>query len=275
MINYRIIIHSLFLITVFFAACNNQRVDEEELMELLDTINTEEEYEPIERAPTQEELIKTHKVKVKRTDYEEDDTYNINEYDQQGLLIRSEYFDGKSSKVSTYTYELDSMGRVLESVEQAGNKKYVKSYTYDEKDRTTSMTFAVDDEEPTRTTYLYYDNEHIMTEMDAYGEYVTYYDNRGLEEKVVSYNTDGKIEATIHYTYDEKGNRTKESSSIMGISIIDNMTYNERGQLLRKERGGMVTVIMSYQYDDKGLCTKFIREQGTAPTTAVYTYEYY
>lgn len=267
---------AMLLLTVLFFACDNYNYEDEEaaMMNMEDEGYIEEEV-PFDPPPTQEELIKEHKVKTKRTDYEEDDTYSIEEYDKRGLLVKRKYFNGKKTETSAYTYELDSLGRVLESVEVTDDNEYKTSYNYDDKGRINTKIFTVKGEEPHRTTYLYYDNDYSMDEMDEYGEYITFYDHRWLEEKKVSYDTEGKIDAVIEYTNDEKGNRITESSSVMGISVVDKMTYNERGQLLRKERGGMVQVIMTYEYDDKGLCTKFIREKGTAPTTAVYTYEYY
>ncbi|MCB0401680.1 MAG: hypothetical protein KDD41_06315 [Flavobacteriales bacterium] len=236
------------------------------------------EFEPVSDtvivAPTQQDLYKEHRVKQMRSDFD-DGNYTIEDFDENGRLIREEYFNGEKKKITTYSYELNANGQVVEEIQQEGSKKYVRKFTYDRQGRDSTKVFINDSGESTETTYTYDSEFNTKTEHDQYGSYVSYYNERGLERKMVSKTEDGLTDATIYYEYDEVGNRIKEESSLMGISIIDRMTYNDRGQLLKKERGGTVRVTMIYEYDDKGLCTKFVREGGSLPSTVVYSYQYY
>ncbi len=273
------IVLMLLAIAIVFDGCRNSAQDEMELIESLAAMHQEEYteeddgYEPIARAPTQEELIKEHGVKLKRSDYDDGD-YEISHYNKDGLLTKHEFFNGELI-VSEYVYELDSTGNVLKKVETEKDGNSIHEFRYDSKGREIERQFSYKGGEPQITTYVYDDKAHTKTEENLTGKYVTHYDYRGLDEKMISYNEDGQQDAAVYYTNDEAGNRVSEEASLMGIKVIDKMKYNERGQLLRKDRGGLVEVIMIYEYDEKGLCTSFDRQKGTLPSKVLYTYEYY
>lgn len=267
----------LFLFSFLFACDGKWRMEEEEFF--ADLYEEEASYDgspliPKEAGISQEELIKEHKVKVCREDYD-DGSYSISYYNTDGMLEKSEYLYREKLSITKYVYEFDDQGNTTkrEGTEDGETTSY--SWTYDEHGRELTYTFIYKDGDESHTTYSYDDEKRTKTEEDEYGSYVYYYNADGFIEKMESYDDKGGLESTVNMILDENGSKTREESEIMGMKVIDEMTYNERGQLLRKDRGGMVSVSMVYEYDEKGLTTKFERIGGTLPSVSTYSYEYY
>ena len=272
----------IIILSTFIVACRNSSRDEDLMFD--DTWEEGEEMEeepfdgapviPKEAGPTQEELIKKHKVKLCREEYD-DGGYNISHYDEDGNLSKTEYFDGEKLSTTIYSYEFDDDGNTTKKVLEEDDGTISFEWTYDEHGRELTYLYTYHDGDQSTTTFSYDDEERTKTEEDEYGSYVYYYTKDGILDKMESYDVNGKLESVVDAILDENGNKIREESEVMGIEVIDDMTYNERGQLLRKDRGGMVTVSMVFEYDEKGLTIHFERIGGTLPSTTIYTYEYY
>ena len=145
--------------------------------------------EQIIHTATQEELIKKHKVKTVKAHYD-DDTYTIHHYNQNSLLIKEDYFDGTSLTVSKNSYKLDAEGNILKITTVKDDKKTVKEYSYDKMGRQTNKIITFSDGKKTIIRTNYDDVKHTKTEKsDYYGKFIYYFDERGLEQKIDSWET--------------------------------------------------------------------------------------
>lgn len=203
----------------------------------------------INKTPTQEDLIKKHKVRSKRTNYE-DKSYIIAYYNENGIKTKVAHTSGSETSTLEYSYEYDDSGNILKTETSEGT---IIEYTYDQSDRvlTERVRFLdIDD----KFEYSYDDQNNTQTTNSLLDKTVTHYDDNGLKIKEILYDGLGTISVTMNYTNNKNGNCIKEEATIDGETTI---------------------VIMTYEYNNKGLCTNYSKTNSGVETNETYSYEYY
>ena len=231
--------------------------------------------EPIIVAPEQAELIKKHKVKTKKTMYD-DGSWRIDYYNELGYKTKAEYEDEGIVYTETYSYELDGRGNIAKEIHMDSDTTgWIRHYTYDEKNRLIAKGYASLGEQLKYQNIYYNDKLGIRIEADSYGIDRIFLDSRGERLKFESYDENYKLLGVAEAEYDYRGFKIKEHSKMMGIGIEDEFTYNANGQLLTLARTSMVLASWEYRYNEKGLEIYFRNENHISSNTSTYEYTYY
>lgn len=226
---------------------------------------------PVKKAPTQEELIVTHKVKSVKQTYE--DGWSIAKYDKKGNKISEESdYSGKK----TYTYEFDKNGKVKqEKTKYKDGSVFVVKYEYNDEGKVVTKTFTDSDGKTSVTKIEYNKKLNTRTELSANGADKEFYDNRGLRVRFESYDEKNKLMGYGEAEYNKDGLKILENASIMGMSSKDECEYNDIGQLLKQHRTGMLDVYFMFEYNEKGLITTQKTLKGAGEEKTIYEYTYY
>ena len=226
----------------------------------------------VKKAPSQEELIKKHKVKSVKETYSSG--WLLSTYDKNGSLISTESdYGGKK----TFSYEFDKKGQVVkEKTRLSDGSTITRKFTYNEAGKLISKTFATsDDKKVSVTSFEYNTRLNTRTESSSTGTDKEFYDNRGLRVRFESYDENGKLVGSGEATYDENGLKASESSTVMGMKVNDVFEYNENAQLLNQHRTGMLDVYFVFEYNEKGLISRSKNIKGYNEDLTVYEYRYY
>lgn len=224
--------------------------------------------------PEQEELIKKFRVKTMKKLFDDGD-WNLDYYDERGLLIKREKFAYGEMNVDTHEYLLDSNGNVLmDRIKDNDTLRSTRYYAYDEHNRLIVEGFKYKDEEMTFKNRYYNDELGIVIEVDEYGMERTFLDSQGSYVKLESFDELGKLVGSARAEFNERGLKIREHSNAMGIKIVDEYTHNERGQELFVTRETLIHVEWEYQYNDYGLeIYKWLKNHlGETTDTIEYTY---
>ncbi|MBR7142862.1 MAG: hypothetical protein IKD06_04930 [Clostridia bacterium] len=166
-------------------------------------------------------------------------------YDENGLLVASDYESEYYANAYTYTYELDEKGRVLsqKASSTAGYETEI-TYEYDAQGRVSKET----------SVYGGSDVQVIMYEYDSLG-------------RLVKETMPNDPEA-VCYTYDERGHVTRKTIGDSHVVTFEN-EYDAKGRLakcVRTESG--YSLEYEYTYDQYGNLTKEVESEqsGTVKT---------
>lgn len=234
-------------------------------------IQTSEFTDPVKKAPSQEELILTHKVKTEKQTY--DGGWSISTYDKKGNKISEESdYSGKK----TYTYEFDKDNRVTkEKTKYKDGTVFTLAYEYNKEGKVITKTFTDSDGKSSVTKMEYDSKLNTRTETSSTGSDKEFYDNRGLRVRFESYDENHKLMGAGEAKYNKEGLKVHEAASIMGMSTNDELEYNENGQLLKQHRTGILDVYFIFSYNEKGLITNHKNIKNQKEEETVYTYTYY
>lgn len=226
---------------------------------------------PVKQVPTQEELIKKYRVKSVKQTYA--GGWNITNYDKNGNKVSEENdYSGKK----TYTCKFDANGnKVYEKTKYKSGSIFSLEYEYNSKGKPIKKSFTDNDGKTTITTINYDSLRNTKTEVAETGKDKEFYDTRGLRVRFESYDEKGKMMGYGEATYDEDGLKKSEKAVIMGLNAYDEYEYNERGQLIKQHRTGMLDVIFLFEYDEKGLMISSKTIKGISEDETVYSYTYY
>ncbi|MCD6067676.1 MAG: wapA [Bacteroidetes bacterium] len=226
---------------------------------------------PVKKAPTQEELIKKHKIKTVKQIYT--DGWSIATYDKKGNMVSEESdYSGKK----TYTYEFDTNGKVTkEKMKYKDGTITTQIYKYDEEGRLISRSYTGSDGKTSVTSFGYNGALNTRIESSDLGIDKEFYDNRGLRVQFESYDEKGKLMGSGNAQYDENGLKISETATIMGLHTKDVIEYNEAGQLLKQHRTGLVDAYFIYEYNDKGLIISYKNIKGANEDETRYEYVFY
>jgi len=229
---------------------------------------------PIE-TPTQEELIKLNHVKSEIKYYE--GSTSIYHYDTSGVLSKVESKDGEDISFEVFAYEFDGAGNVLkETNSDLEDGGYMKCYQYDEKNRVIAKSYSRNGGDTSFTNMYYNDNLGVMIEVSEYGYDKYYYNELGLRVFFQSYDENLALVGSSESNYSSVGLKIDEESHVMGMTLNDTYSYNERGQLLHASRTSMmVDATWSHEYNDLGLETKFLNVSSSFETETITEYTYY
>ncbi len=227
---------------------------------------------PIKEVPSQEDLIKEHKVKTVKDIYSSG--WSISTYDRNGRLIKTE---SHNSSKTTYSYKFDDKGQIIKERKEYDDGTFmISEYVYNEKDQLMSKSiYFSENEEPSEVKFEYDEDLNTCTEISSVGSVKEFYDNRGLRVRFESYDEYEKLDGSGEAKYDKNGLKISETASIMGMNVKDKFEYNERGQILKQHRTGMVVVTILYEYDAKGLLSRYKNIQGSEVDETRYEYTYY
>ncbi len=226
---------------------------------------------PVKKAPGQEELIATYKVKTVKQTYE--GGWSIATYDKKGNKIseKSDYSEKK-----TYTYQFDKEGRVTqEKTKYKDGTTFIRNYEYNKEGKLINKTFTDSDGKTSVTKIEYNTKLNTRTELSSNGADKEFYDNRGLRVRFESYDENKKLIGYGEAKYNEDGLKLSEDASIMGMNSSDKLEYNESGQLLKQHRTGMLDVYFMFEYNEKGLITSQKTVKGGNEEETIYEYTYY
>lgn len=226
---------------------------------------------PVKHVPKQEELLVSAKVKSVRQVYE--DGWSLSVYDQKGHKTSEESdYSGKK----TYSYKFDSQGRVVhEKTKYKDGTVFTTEYTYNKDGKLIKRTFTDSDGKASVTEIEYDTLRNTRTERSSTGTDKEFYDNRGLRVRFESYDDNNKLVGYGEATYDEDGLKMSETAFILGMETHDEMTYNEKGQLLKQHRTGILDVYFRFEYNDRGLKTSEKTVKAGKEEETVYEYHYY
>lgn len=226
---------------------------------------------PVKKAPTQGELIKQHKVKSVKSSYE--DGWNITTYDKKGAKISEESDYSGKKKISC---KFDKDGRITyEKTIYKDGSAFTVEYEYNDEGKPIRKTFTDSDGKKTETSIEYNTRLNTRTETSPNGIDKEFYDNRGLRVRFESYDENKKMIGYGEATYDEEGLKKSENAVIMGMTAHDDYEYNDKGQLLKQHRTGMVDAYFTFEYDEKGLKIREKNAKGMREEETLYTYTYY
>lgn len=227
--------------------------------------------DPVKKAPSQEELIIAHKVKTVKQTYE--GGWSIATYDKKGNKVSEESdYSGKT----TYTYEFDKNNRVTkEKTKYKDGMTFMLTYKYNDEGKLITKTFTDSEGKPSVTMMEYNPKLDTRTETSSTGVDKEFYDNRGLRVRFESYDENHKLMGAGEAKYNKEGLKVNEVASIMGMSTNDEFEYNERGQLLKQHRTGILDVYFIFEYNEKGLITNHKNIKNQREEETVYTYTYY
>ncbi len=227
---------------------------------------------PVKKAPTQEELIKKYKVKtVKEIG---DSGWLLTTYDKKGnkLMEESDYLVKK-----TFSYEFDKNNQIIqEKTKHKDGITFIKKYEYDKMGKLISKSFTNDDDGKTSFTKFEYNTDlNTCMESSSSGIDKEFYDNRGLRVRFESYDESKKLVGSGEAKYDEDGLKISETSSVMGMDVVDKFEYNENGQLLKLNRTGILGVYFLYEYNEKGLISNTNTIKNQTEDKVIYKYTFY
>ena len=223
-------------------------------------------------APLQDSLIRLNKVKSKKEIYD-GEGWLISYYDLIGKKTHEEnLFYGS---ITNRKYDYDTKGRLIKMTSTSENGSFSKEYAYDDKDRILVLVFT-NSEGETKYTNFYY-NDALMTYLEANEDGIEKYFLNSLGERVYleSFESNYKLMGWAKSTYDARGLKSNEESKMMGIDIQDSFVYNEKGQLLKASRTGLVNATWEYIYNENGLLTFYENKNPSFNSTEKYEYTYY
>lgn len=227
--------------------------------------------DPVKKEPTQEELIKQYKVKTVKETYPTG--WAISTYDRNGILVATEtdYWAKR-----TYNYTYDQNGNVIEEKSKSEDGiTWLIKYTYDEKNRRLSRSFTSSDGLDGVEEYAFDDVLNIRTESSSSGMEKEFYDNRGLCVKIETYDEKGELISAGESKYDADGLKISEDFSILRMQMHDVFEYNENAQVLKQHRTGGMNVDFLFEYDEKGLMTKYKKVKDNEEEVTTYAYTFY
>ncbi|MDP2388504.1 MAG: hypothetical protein Q8M29_19175 [Bacteroidota bacterium] len=226
---------------------------------------------PVTIVPTQQELIKKHKVKTIKETYE--GGWTISTYDKKGNRISEETdYTGKK----TYTYEFDKKGQVIkEKTKYRDGTTFSYQYEYNEEGKVISKTFTDSDGKTSVTKFEFNKDLGTRIESSSSGTDKEFYDNRGLRVRFESYDNNKKLVGSGEAQYNEDGLKISEKASVFGMSTNDEFEYNEAGQLIKQHRTGIVDTYFLFEYNEKGLTTSSKNVKGMQEDETKYEYIYY
>ena len=227
---------------------------------------------PVQKVPTQEDLIKNHKVKTVKEIY--DGGWCLSTYDKQGNKISEEGSSAYTCK-NTLSYQFDKDGNVIEekSRYEDGSTLTIK-YDYNEEGKVIRK-LSDSNGKLELTTFKYDQDLNTRIESTSTGIDKEFYDNRGLRVRSESYDENNKLLGFGEAKYDENGFKISETSYFEGFRFVDTFEYNKNGQLLKQHRTGILDVYFLFQYDDQGLVSSFKNRQGSVEKETVYEYTFY
>ena len=194
--------------------------------------------------PTQEELIKQHRVKTKTTIYEEGSS--INYYDENGMVVKWVDLDDTTT-YEVYFYHWNEKEELTRKVTRYSNGESItRGYVYDEKGRVIVETYTNADLETSYKNFYYDDVLNTIIELNEYGIDKQFLNEDGLRVHFDSYDDTYRLMGVVKTTYSEKGLAIEENSELMGIRLKDSFEYNDLGQLLKKERSGIVNATFQF-----------------------------
>ena len=185
------------------------------------------------------------------------------QYDTAGHVITETLYattadaDAGQNAEDTLQYAYDSSGNLISESDDDSSD----TYTYDSKNRLTSVTEASVDSPTVVLTYQY-----AAT---------------GTQPTSVAATIDGVADYQDAYTYNSLGQLTvitRTAASSAGDAVADetvDLTYNAAGQMQTIDRyqGGQLAVEADYAYDSSGRLVSLVYEQGTT-VLASYSYSY-
>ncbi|HEY1039865.1 MAG TPA: hypothetical protein VGF30_10695 [Bacteroidia bacterium] len=227
---------------------------------------------PVKVVPTQQELIKKHRVKSVKQIYK--DGWSIENYDKKGNKISEESdYSGKK----TFSYEFDKNGNVIkEKTKWKDGTTTSQMYEYNTEGKVIRKTYKDDSDGKTSvTTFEYNADLNTRIESSDLGKEKEFYDNRGLRVRFESFDEKGNLMGSGEAQYNEDGLKVSESANIIGMSNQDEFEYNEAGQLIKQHRTGILDVYFLFEYDEKGLMINSNNVKGYNEEKTTYEYTFY
>lgn len=162
-------------------------------------------------------------------------------YNQYGDLIS--YTDQNQNMVQ---YQYDSIGRRVGLTYPDGTQT---KYDYDLNDNLVKVSTGND-----ITNYTYDALGNLLATTLPNGSTTSYtYDANNQINTLKTISKAGTVLSNIEYAYDERGNISKEDSTIDGVKTVKSYTYDEEEQLLSStHKTGSTTKEYSYLYDQVG-----------------------
>ncbi|MCK5017717.1 MAG: RHS repeat protein, partial [Candidatus Peribacteraceae bacterium] len=163
----------------------------------------------------------------------------IKQYDALGRLIEeSMRFSISDYEIYTISYEYDSEGNRIKTIDQLGN---ITEYAYDELNRLTSVI----DPELDETTFEYDPlGLLIKTTYPTGTEIHRTYNNANLLTSIVNRKSTGEVISGFNYQYNFNANRVRTEEA---DGTIINYTYDGQNRLIDAEYSTGLSI--SYEYD--------------------------
>ena len=155
-----------------------------------------------------------------------------------------------TSTIASYVYTRDNIGNVVRIDENVGlNSERIVHYEYDGLNRL--ILERIHQGVNTRNISYEYDNDgNLLKRNDSVDGLTTYtYGTSGLTNGLLLTSTHNGVTTT--YTYDTRGNRIRESSSL-GIKEYDWNVLNRLVGIRVKDGHGQILHTFSYTYDAQG-----------------------
>lgn len=243
------------------------RLAQDQVLEAMELLHTG--YEATGDASLKEraDYVAEHTVILRRS-YESEDGNSLQEYDENGNLLRENYFEDSAMAYFDYEgiYEYDDAGRCVyhEYQEFDGGWGYSERREYDGAGNETLYQFVSSD----GTGYYQekeYDGNGNCTMVAEYDystdelEYAWYheYDGKGNCTKDARYNADGSSNI-FYYEYDASGNciteKWENNSSNGSYTGETDYHYDDKGNVVSwvSYGDGVVDQSMRAEYDEKG-----------------------
>jgi hypothetical protein len=228
-------------------------------------------------APKQEDLIKIHKVKTKTEISKEDDEMTITHYSTSGEILKviTRYLG--VTKETDYSYEYDNLGNVIleKATKKDDGSTVTTHYTYNDQNKVIICKKTYSDGDVSYTNTYYDDITNSYIEENNLGVDKFFLNELGLRVHFLAYDDDYKVMGFATSTYNEKGLKISEESSMMGLKMKDTFTYNEKGQLLKAYRKTLIEATWEYTYDERGLETSYKNKNPSLTSSYIYVYEFY
>lgn len=203
-------------------------------------------------------------------------------YDDFGRLASIVQKDDASATANyTINYTYDPMGRATSQTTVTPSLSTTKTMTYNALGLVKSSTqTSTDNSINISETYTYrYDGNMIEKTADGVTTKYTYDNvNRLLKEE--NYNSSSTLTDKIDYGYDDRWNCTSKVSTNYSSGTVvktDTLVYNSSNQLISKtssDSATNVTDTYTYAYDNRGNCTGYTKNAGSASAKAiVYLYD--
>ncbi len=268
------------------------RLAQDQVLEAMELLHTG--YEAAGDAALKEraDYVAEHTVILSRS-YESEDGSNLQEYDENGNLLRETYFEDSSMAYYNYEgiYEYDDAGRCVyhEYQELESGWGYSERREYDGAGNETLYQFVSSDGTGSYQKKEYDENgNNTMVEEYDYNtgelQYAWYheYDGNGNCTKDARHNADGSSNI-FYYEYDASGNciteRWENNGSYGSYTGGTDYSYDDKGNVVSwvSYRDGAVDQSMRAQYDEKGNQTLeeyYYGNIGDSEPYSAYYYEY-
>lgn len=185
-------------------------------------------------------------------------------YDSKGNIIK--YVDGNQEESTNYTYNEKGL-LVKEILNESIGGKTTKTYTYDKNGYLVKTVQKNSDETIVTTNSYKFNSKGYVIEENVNESTTRDNEVEKIKNKYIySYNSNNKLvkisfssneysDYTFTYSYNSKGQLTKEVYKIQSDTESTNYSYNSENNIVKTSKTGVfkgVTETINYKYDSNG-----------------------